>query len=150
MEPEIKILPAFSVVGIKYRGKNENGEVMKLWDEFMPRVDEIKNRTQRAYGVEGNYDPATREFDYLAGFEVEAEGELPAGMSAWQVPAGSYAFFRTTLPEIISQDLMQHVYQTWLPTSGYAHSGGPDFEFYPEDFSGDQSEMYYCLPVKPA
>jgi len=60
MEPKIKNLSAFRVVGMQYRGKNEQSEIPQLWGEFAARVAEVQNRveTHATYGVVGNYAQA--------------------------------------------------------------------------------------------
>lgn len=44
MEPAVLEREAFRLVGMEYRGRNENGECSRLWNELMTRVPEIKNR----------------------------------------------------------------------------------------------------------
>ena len=36
MEPKLVHLPAFTVVGMKYRGKNEQNEIPQMWGRFIP------------------------------------------------------------------------------------------------------------------
>jgi predicted transcriptional regulator YdeE len=56
----------------------------------MQRENELQHRVHRheAFGVMGNYDMDTGEFDYVAGFEV-APVEVPEGMVRWDVPRGT-------------------------------------------------------------
>jgi AraC family transcriptional regulator len=150
MEPKIVSRPAFTVIGMKYRGKNENKEIPQMWDRFIPRTGEIKHKVNPhvAYGVMGNYDESSGEFDYVAGFEVESSADIPEGMVSWQVPAQTYAVFTCTLPTLI--EAFQRVYQTWLPQSGYRRADGPEFELYDEKFNPEDGrlEMYIYIPVK--
>ncbi len=44
MERKIESRPAFRVVGMKYRGKNEQDEIPGLWRAFAARVAEVQNR----------------------------------------------------------------------------------------------------------
>ena len=44
MEPKIVSMPAFTVVGVKYRGKNENNEIKQMWQSFGPRMLEIQHK----------------------------------------------------------------------------------------------------------
>jgi len=137
----------FRVVGIKYRGKNAKGEIPKLWEErFFPRLGEIRQVVEAGvfYGVEGNYDPATGNFDYLAGLEVDADAPVPHGMADWVVAEADYAVFPTTLPEI--RQTMDYIHREWLPQSGYRHTGGPEFEYYGTDFM-DGERMSVYVPV---
>ena len=43
MKPKIIELPAFTVVGMRYYGRNENQEISGLGDAFNQRVPEIQN-----------------------------------------------------------------------------------------------------------
>ena len=92
----------FTVVGMKYRGRNENNEIPQMWEAFGPRVCEIKNMVtdHLAYGISANMDKDSGEFDYIAGFEVSSVEDVPEGMVSFQVPGGKYAVFSTTLPAI--------------------------------------------------
>ncbi|MGD2179429.1 MAG: GyrI-like domain-containing protein, partial [Anaerolineae bacterium] len=85
MEPNIVTQSAFTVVGMKYRGKNEQNEIPEMWEEFGPRMREIKHvvNPHIAYGVMHNYDEESGEFDYVAGFEVSSIAEVPEGMVSW-------------------------------------------------------------------
>ena len=145
MEPKILTVPAFTAIGMKYRGKNDNNEIPKWWNVFLPRMEEIKHRTAIAYGLMGNYDPATGEFDYIAAFGVERVNEIPQGMERWDVPEGKYAAFSTTLTTL--HKVHQHIYQEWFPQSGYQHDMRPEFELYPADFAGGESEMFIYIPI---
>ena len=54
MQPNFTTNPAFTVVELKYHGKNETRrEIPQLWEQFNARVDEIQHRasTHNAYGV---------------------------------------------------------------------------------------------------
>jgi len=149
MEPKIISRGAFRVVGMKYRGKNENNEIPQLWTKFMPKTSEIKHiaNPNIAYGVMDNFDKESGDFDYIAGFEVDSITNIPAGMVSWDVPAQTYAVFTCTLPTLIKA--FHHVYKTWLPQSGYQRADGPDFELYDENFDhkDENSKMFIYIPV---
>ena len=149
-EPKIVTKPAFTVIGIKLRGKAEDSDYGALWDALVSRMDEIRGATTfyTAYGVEGNMDMSTGEFDYLAGFEVTPDSSVPPGMSHWDIPAQTYAVFPCTLSTI--KETWQAASDIWLPQSGWRYGPGPDFELYPETFDPDQpgSEMFIYLPVQ--
>jgi predicted transcriptional regulator YdeE/DNA-binding transcriptional MerR regulator len=149
MEPRIVTKPAFTVVGVKYRGKNENNEIAQMWSEFIPRIREIEHKADPdvSYGICRPAD-ADGVFEYVAGFEVKRVGDTPEGMVSWQVPEQRYAVFTCTLPTI--GEAYQHAFQTWLPQSGYERGDGPDFELYPRDFDPDTegSELAIYIPLK--
>ncbi|MDY6877457.1 MAG: GyrI-like domain-containing protein [Chloroflexota bacterium] len=149
MEPQIVTKPAFTVVGMLYRGKNENNEIAQMWQEFMPRIGEIVHEANLgdSYGVCRDMDPEG-VFEYVAGFEVDSGAAIPEGMVSWDIPAQKYAVFPCTLPTI--GEAYQHAFQTWLPRSGYQRGDGPDFELYDETFDPNvqDSEMYIYIPIK--
>ena len=150
MEPKIVKRAAFTVVGMKYHGKNENNEIPQLWGEFGPRMGEIKQMANRhvAYGVCDNFDESSSEFDYIAGFEVASTAEIPEGMVSWDIPEGKYAVFTCTLPTL--GETYQHASHTWLPQSGYQRALGPELELYDESFDprDPSSEMEVYIPIK--
>lgn len=149
MEPKIVHKPAFTLVGMKIRTSNEHGEVPKLWYQFVPRFAEVKNVTNRneAFGVLDNFDPETRELDYLAGLEVGNAEEIPKGMTSLAIPAHKYAVFTTTIPGLM--DTLRRIHTEWLPRSGFEHAEGPDLEVYDRDFDpqDEASKMYVYIPV---
>ena len=151
MQPNIVTKPAFTVVGMKYHGKNEHNEIPRLWRKFGPHMHEIYYVRQPdvSYGVMGNYDEETGEFDYLAAVEVVRASELAEGLVSWSIPTQTYAVFPCTLSTI--REIYDSIYQEWLPTSGYQHATGPEFELYDEHFDVNDttSTMFIYIPVKP-
>jgi predicted transcriptional regulator YdeE/nitroreductase len=150
MEPKIVERGAFTVVGLKYRGKNENNEIPQLWQALGPRVYAIKNMVgdHVAYGISANMDRETGEFDYIAGFGVTSAEDVPEGMIAFEIPSAWYAIFSTTLPKI--GETFQKAYQTWLPQAGCEPTGGPELEVYDERFNVQDptSEFDLYVPIK--
>ena len=150
MEPKIVSRASFTVVGMKYSGKNENNEIPQLWGEFGPRMGEIKQvaNPHLAYGVCDNFDKSSGEFSYIAGFEVDSIAEIPEGMVSWDIPEGEYAVFTCALPTL--GETYQHAYHTWLRESGYQRAPGPEFELYDESFDpkDPSSEMDVYIPIK--
>ena len=149
MNPEIKSLPAFCVIGQLYRGKNEHGEIPAMWDTLNARRGELQaiRGSGAAYGVCGNMEP-DGVFEYIAGVEVPVGAEAPEGMSRWEVPAQIYAVFPCTLQTI--HQAYEQAYQVWLPGSGYKRIDGPDFELYPETFEPSDPEsqgMFIYIPI---
>ena len=152
METQIISRAAFTVAGGKYRGQNEHNEIPQLWDkEYLPRMGEIKHRSEPgvSYDLMGNYDVQTGEFDYVAGSQVSDATDIPRGMVVWQVPAQTYAVYPCILSEL--KAAFDHIYQTWLPYSGYERADGPEFEYYGTEFTtvADPAKtvMYLYVPV---
>ena len=145
MKPQIIKKAAFDIIGLLYEGKNENNEIAQVWDQFIPRLGEIKHKAPDSFGVCGETEPDGR-FQYLASFQVSQVADIPDGMTHWTVPEQTYAAFPCTLQTI--GDTYQHIYQNWLPKSDYKRNDGPDFEYYPPEFDGSAgAEMFVYIPV---
>lgn len=149
MEPKIVERSAFTVAGLKYHGNNKNNEIPQLWGQFGQRAGDIKNvvNPHVAYGVMGNFDEESQEFDYIAGMEVEEGADVPQGMAHWHVPSQTYAVFTGTLPNLM--ETYKYIYETWLPQSGHRHTNGPEFEFYDKTFDPEDpaSELEIYIPI---
>ena len=155
MQPTIKDMPGFIVVGMEYVGKNQHREISQLWEVFNPRRGEIPHLVQPlvAFGVTGVMRP-DGTFSYLAGYAVSAVEQLPAGMTAVTVPPARYAVFTHRGPLFgVPHDLdatYQYIYHSWLPASGFKRANTPAFEWYDERFEWDsaESEMDIYIPLE--
>ncbi len=149
MEPTISKKEAFTVVGMLYHGKNGKQEIPAMWGKFIPRFGEIQHKADSGstYGIctELEEDGTLK---YLAGFEVSAANDIPAGMVSWQVSEQLYAVFPCTLSTI--GETYHYAFDTWLPASDYTHIHVPDFEYYPPDFNANNPEsvMYVYIPIE--
>ena len=162
LEPKFSSRPAFTVVGMKLHVKGDDESMSqvskvigKLWDRFHLRMGEVrvKGDPRVCYGLMGNYDAQTGDWEYLAGLEVEEPPEIPEGMEAWQIPAQFYAIFPCPMSAI--KQTNDYIYQTWLTASTYKHGDGMDFEYYDETFDYSTPErfaastFYVYVPVVP-
>jgi AraC family transcriptional regulator len=143
-EGKIISMPALTIVGLRYGSEGEFGQV---WDKLIPRMDEIKHRSENgwSYGVIHN-DPVSGDMRYLAGFGVDGLDEIPDGMTALEVPMNRYAAFPTTLKTI--GETFDHIFHEWLPDSGYEPGSGPSLEVYDENFNGGDSTFYIYVPIQ--
>lgn len=146
MEAKIVTRPAFTIVGVKYHGKNEHDEIKAMWGEFIPQMDGVPHRTEQhiSYGACWDVDEQG-EFDYIAGLAVSKVADVPEGMVSCEIPEQEYAVFRCTLPQL--GDTFGYVYKTWMPASDYVRGDGPEFEYY-DHFSGDDDVLDLYIPVK--
>jgi predicted transcriptional regulator YdeE/DNA-binding transcriptional MerR regulator len=149
MEPNIITKPAFTVVGMRYFGKNENGEIPALWDRLNPRWHEFKNQADdAAYGVCTDMNDEGL-FEYVAGIAVTDASHVPEGMVVRQVPEATYAVFETTLRGI--RQVYDYAMNTWLPQSAYEWANSPDFELYDDSFdpaNPEESTLYVYIPIR--
>jgi len=148
-KPEIVSKEAFTVVGLKYRGKNENQEIPGLWQKLLPRFGELRGmvKSEVSYGVMGCMDNDTGEFDYMAGYEYAGTDNLPEGMETWNVPEQKYAVFPATLPALM--DVFKDINERWLPESNLQRSDGIEFELYDETFNPQDASslLYLYIPI---
>ena len=155
---EIKSHPQMAIVGLKYHGKNESGEIPQLWGQLMERAEDIQQRdwsVRAGYGVSimGPDFGQTLVFDYIAGFPVlEAPDVLPEGMGQFTLREGDYAVI--TVPDLASISRAYDAVYRWIAASEeYAvdlSAGNFNFELYGEEFMPDEgSEKFFIyVPVK--
>lgn len=153
MEPKFVELPAFTVVGMRYYGKNQNQEIAQLWGEFNQRSAQIQHTVPdgAAFGIcLEDAGAKNGEFEYVASFAVEQAQDVPEGMVVRQVPAHKYAVFTHVGGLDKLGDTYQYIYQVYLPASGLEVVRGLDFELYNEDFKdfAPDSRFYIYVPVK--
>ncbi len=152
MEPvKIETLPAFKVMGMKYRGKNENGEISDLWGELNPRYHEIPVIGQCAFGVcLMPSDAPDGVFEYIAGFKVAADAIPPEGLVVVDVPENKYAVFEHRGGKETLMNTYHQIANEWFPRSGMKPTGGYDMEIYDEKFNNFEPDsiMYIYEPIK--
>lgn len=154
VEIEEKIL-----VGSKILTSLANDKTGALWQSFMPKRDEIKNRKNKEYFsvqiYEGGLKPQSftedTMFEKWAAVEVnEAEG-FPTNMEALTIPAGKYAvFIHHGLANEFSKSL-RYIYESWMPSSGFQLDNRPHFEVMGDKYYGPtdaNSEEEIWIPIK--
>jgi AraC family transcriptional regulator len=139
--------PAQTVVGIQIRTRPMSPEIPALWPKFVARIDEIQNVAEPrvSYGVM-RYDGGALE--YAAAVSVQAPDRVPSGMTAIQVPAGTYAVFSYPLSGLGKG--FAEINTRLLPESGYEPVQGVFFERYDEKFdpANPQSAVGIYVPVR--
>jgi AraC family transcriptional regulator len=160
MDPKIEDRPEMRVLGMGSRfisvlsqQANNFEMIPKLWDAFNARRAEIPgSKGWTDYGVcEKCVDPESQpeECFYLAGAEVDAHAQPPAGMIARVIPAGRYAVFthRGALEKL--EHTMKYIYGSWLPRSGEQLRDAPDLEVYGPRFKygSEESELGILIPI---
>ena len=156
--PEIYRQAALTLVGLRTlfysvdSEKNNVGqELPPLWSAFLPRLGEIRNSVPGiCYGVL-RQDPGDGErLEYHAAIAVTRIDTLPEGMSAVEVPAGTYARFEHRGPAQRVDHTVSYAYGTWLPQSGHRHTYAPDLEIYGAAYhpTNDDSVLEYAIPIQ--
>jgi predicted transcriptional regulator YdeE/DNA-binding transcriptional MerR regulator len=158
MEPKIITKPGFTLVGLRYYGKNEHGEIAQLWDQFNQRIAALggmPNETgEAAIGlcIGSDEEPLEGAFEYVAGFPVSKVDQVPEGFVVREIPELSYAVFahKGDLPSL--SKTYEYIYESWLPQSGYQLAAKIDFEYYDQDFKdfAPDSVFYIYVPIKKA
>lgn len=159
-EPEIYRQPAMTLVGChtlfygRDSEKNNIGDKLPpLWDQFIARVDEIRNaRPGVCYGVLRQLREDADQLEYWAAIEVRdlPLQDIPEGMVRVEVPAATYARFEHRGPAAAIDHTVSYAYSTWLIKSGRRHSYGMDLEFYDDryDAMSDDSVISYAIPLE--
>lgn len=154
MQPQIITLPAFKAVGYSYIGSNSNGEISQMWDQFLPRINELKrNDAHTTYGLclMNNPNANEGEFEYVASVEVADAENLPEGMVYREVPAYKYAVFTHHGKLDNLRDTYDYIFNTGLSQAGLqAHTNHFDMEVYKEDFEfgAENSKMYIYVALQ--
>jgi len=135
MSKFVFLIVTFTIVGLRIDTKPMAPEIPQLWDQFAPRIGEIKYgaEPQVSYGMMENSSPTMGEMVYMAGISVQKVADVPKGMTFWELPSNTYAVVEATLSTI--GQAFDYVYNTWLPASDYQPGQSPFFERYGETFN---------------
>ncbi|MFW5713879.1 MAG: GyrI-like domain-containing protein [Brevefilum sp.] len=156
MEPKIITKPGFTVVGLRYFGKNESNEIPELWTKFnqrMKQLGRLKNETgEAAIGlcITPDEEPLEGAFEYVAGLPVTEVEDVPQDFVVRHVPDHKYAVFAHKGDMAGLKKTYEYIYETWLPQSNYELAQKMDFEYYNEDFKdfAPDSVFYIYIPIK--
>ena len=157
MTPEIISEDARTFIGCKVRfygadsDKNNFAEkIPALWQEFLPRLSEIKNTIAgTCYGIIQEVPERSDELEYHCVIGVESVEFVPNGMSILELPATKYAKF-THQGDVSSLDnTVNYIYSSWLLSSKYKYGNTADIEAYGSEYhpTSDESVMYYLVPI---
>jgi AraC family transcriptional regulator len=150
MEPQIKTMPSFSVIGMVYSGRTP-WKIPQLWRTFGSRIVEIKNviNPTISYGLTSAYQEK-KGFTYIACVEVGRIENVPQGMVSYTVPEQIYAVFPCNLAKF--RKIYYEVRREWVPENGYELTLGPEFERYDDSYNprDRKSEFMMYLPVRKA
>ena len=142
MESRIETLPSKKLVGLNLEMSLSNNKTSELWQSFMPRRNEVKNRVTSAYismqvyekGQENLFSPHT-VFTKWAAVEVSTHQDIPLKMSPYNLSGGKYAVFIHRGPASQFPKTMQCIMGEWFPASQYMVDDREHFEILPENYS---------------
>lgn len=146
MKAKIVTLEKTKVMGIVYRGKNENNEIPEMWNVFNKRFKEIPNPDMRAfYGLCYGFENGG-SFAYMAGLAVDQFETIPNGMEVVERPGGKYAVF--TFKDKLEKigQFWDEIYKTYLKENELTPMTGMTFELYDERFE-KTGECDIYIPV---
>ena len=151
--------PAFKVAGrireFTTANKQNLVEIPKWWEAFSasPEWQQIADVAEKKPGkITGGqilgicFDAGQKEvFSYAIAVELP-KGKSPKSFETLDIPAATWAIFDTTIDDI--QQCWKQIYEEWFPSTGYEHSGAPEFEVYlPGDFSDLAMPCQIWVPV---
>jgi AraC family transcriptional regulator len=154
MKQRMVQLGAFSVIGVKEFTTAENGEnftnIPKMWSRLPEKtLHELRTLSNlEPSGVLGvSADMYDNGFDYW--IAAATTKECPAGFEKLNIPAAQWVVFEISgaIPDAI-QNMVKHIFNEWLPSSGYQHANAPEIEWYSEgDMASPDYRSEIWIPV---
>ena len=157
MQPKIETFRARKLVGIRQKMSLADNLTAQLWQSFMPRRHEVKNRSTNEYISMQVYSKTdeqplspTTVFEKWAVVEVSAHNDVPIGMESYSLPGGKYAVFVHHGPANAAPKTMQHIFGIWLPNSEYELDNREHFEILPEGYDplDQQAQEEVWIPIR--
>jgi AraC family transcriptional regulator len=159
MEPRIITIPEKKLVGKRIWMSLSANQTTELWQSFMPRRKEIRNKLNAELISIEVYDQSldfkdfnpTTEFEKWAAVEVSAFEEIPEKMEILTLTGGLYAVFLYKGAASDFASTFRYIFGTWLPKSKYSLDNRPHFEVMGEKYKGNDptSEEEIWIPIKP-
>jgi AraC family transcriptional regulator len=159
MEPRIEYLSGKTLVGKRIRMSFSDNRTYELWRSFMPKRNEIKNRTNSDLISMQVYDKLpdfvnfnpTIKFDKWAAAEVSDFDSIPEEMETFVLVDGLYAVFDYKGSSNEAQEVFKYIFGIWLPDSDYVLDDRPHFEILGEKYKNNnpESEEEIWIPIKP-
>ncbi len=164
MEPTLIRLPALRLLGLSARfipplsPDADNLDVVpRLYQRFCPMIPTLPpQQDPYIYGAARYPTDADRrhpdEREYLASINVAAGTKATPPLVLWPIPAGTYACFTHRGPVARLGETINYAFGSWLPRSGYVHTGTPNLDRQDERFGdgGKDCVFDFLVPVKPA
>lgn len=158
MEPEIKTIQAKKTIGFSIKTTMANDQTLKIWQQLMPRLKEVKNAVSadlfslQVYNGETfeEFTPNT-EFTKYALVEVKNYDFVPEGFEKFEIPAGDYAVFIHKGASVDFPKTSQYIYGEWIPNSEYILDEKPHFAVMGDQYLGHENpetEEEVWVPIK--
>lgn len=158
MNPEIKNISSKKLGGKSLTMSFAKDRTVELWQSFMPQRRLISNTVSTyLYSIQvfnrvpdfKSFDP-DETFQKWAAIEVTSFDDLPERMQTLKLHAGLYAVFLYKGKASDAEPFYRHIFQEWLPASGYELDDRPHLAIMGEKYKNndDNSEEEICIPVK--
>lgn len=157
MEPNLIVIQEKKLAGKRLIMSFAENRTQELWRSFMPRRREITDTVgTELYSVEvyppgyfDRFNPETH-FEKWAAVEVSIFDNLPEDIETFPLPAGPYAVFVHRGTAADADGTYRAIFESWLPSSGYAVDDRPHFAVMGEKYKNDSadSEEEIWIPVK--
>lgn len=157
MQPRIETISSKVLIGKKLTMSFANNRTFILWNSFMPRRKEIRNKIgTELYSLQiysplffDNFD-YTKEFEKWAAVEVTDFEFIPNDMVSFTLPGGLYAVFLYKGEASKATETFQFILGSWLPSSQFELDDRPHFEILGEKYKHDDpnSEEEIWIPIK--
>ncbi|MEH7176994.1 AraC family transcriptional regulator [Neobacillus vireti] len=169
MQPMIVKMPSFTVAGKTFEINMGNvaytREAPAIWDQEGLADGSIERLlySSLAPNKHGEYcinlSSANVEdtFIYLFAVDLDNDTSLPDGLTPLEIPAATYAVFRTPLVEVEKfasaiKGTWKYILEDWVPHSSYeVDEDAYDFEYYDEHchyWDHERVYMEICIPIK--
>lgn len=125
------------VIGLSERYEAMTSErLQEQWARLQERLGDVRGQSDPAqFGLFYQISESPFVFDYLTGVMVEDDAPLPSGFVERRLPARRHAVFTHRGKPSGLRPLVHAIFCDWLPGSGHAAAGNPDFvEVYGQDF----------------
>lgn len=147
------------VIGISGAVSSDHNTIPALWEELLQRRQEIHALTAEltGYGICPTQHDRFRDitehspFEHMAGFAVERIADIPHGMRAYTISAGTYAVFKHQGTTQQLRSTYDYIWGTWLNSTPHHLDDRADFEIYDRDFYGPhhpQSTIWIYIPIQ--
>ncbi|WP_419954448.1 AraC family transcriptional regulator [Neobacillus niacini] len=169
MQPMIVNRESFTVAGKTFKVNVENVSYTRdapaIWDQegladgSIERLlyQSLAPKKHGEYCINLSSTAAEDTFTYLFAVELDADTSLPGGLTTLQLPAATYAVFRTPSVEVEKfasaiKGTWKYILEDWFPQSSYeVDDTAYDFEYYDEhchhwDFEKVYMEIH--IPIK--
>jgi len=158
MNPQIIFSKEKLIIGIRQNFSLSNNKTFELWQRFMPRRNEIKNRVNSEFlSIQiytedfdfSSFNPDL-EFEKWAAVEVTCNEFIPYGLEASLIHSGLYAVFLYKGLQSAFSETFRYIFEIWLPSSDYVIDNRAHFEIIGEKYKNNHpdSEEEIWIPIK--